>query len=483
MHFSRLFAGVAAVARLVAAGVVDERAVRELLTIHLFTTATMADQIIAPPAYGDSTGAVEPSVTRMVIINYMPAVSVSTVYSTSDVTVYSCASSVTDCPAGSTSLVTAVVPLSTTLCPLTLTSVSTSNVTQTASPTATPASAESGTLSQSATPDVSSIGGTLAGSSPASESRSADADAASETTSSALQTLYRTGSSTMTIFSSAWRSESSLAWDVYSTEAPDGTNSAVATIDASNVPVYFPTSSEVPSITGVVVDGVGGASTSSPTVDAAGGASTSTPVSDTTGIPVYGVPTSATDANGNTVDAVGGASSSSPASDVTGTPAEGSIPVSGEVTSTTSITSTIFSTERITVSQSTATTGSVAAGSESPVPTGTSNNETVVICYDGNGLSSACPPTSSTVADAADGTVPASSNPYSFVPSTSTSVVIVDASGGASGLPVASNNGSLGSTTQSAIPTPFTGDGVATTYDSKIFICWALALFGGILLI
>lgn len=110
-------------------------------------------------------------------------------------------------------------------------------------------------------------------------------------------------------------------------------------------------------------------------------------------------------------------------------------------------------------------------------------NETVVICYDGNGLSSACPPTSSTVADAADGTVPASSNPYSFVPSTSTSVVIVDASGGASGLPVTSNNGSLGSTTQSAIPTPFTGDGVATTYDSKIFICWALALFGGILLI
>ncbi|SMY28996.1 unnamed protein product [Zymoseptoria tritici ST99CH_1A5] len=66
----------------------------------------------------------------LVIVQHLAGVSTSTVYSTSKVTVWACDSSVTDCPVGSStnlvSVVTSVVPVSTTICPLTVTSVTTS---------------------------------------------------------------------------------------------------------------------------------------------------------------------------------------------------------------------------------------------------------------------------------------------------------------------------------------------------------------------
>jgi len=104
-----------------------------------------------PPA-GTATDLV-PVVTTVVIIDVFPAISTSTVYSTREVTVTSCAESVTNCPARSASVVviTEVTAVSTTLCPLTLTSSYTSEVVTSMTPTPMPSSSAPGT------PEVPSV--------------------------------------------------------------------------------------------------------------------------------------------------------------------------------------------------------------------------------------------------------------------------------------------------------------------------------------
>jgi hypothetical protein len=70
--------------------------------------------------------------SAVVIVQHIADVSTSTAYSTSEVTVWACGSTVTDCPSDSStslvSIVTAVTAVSTTICPLTVTSVTTSGV-------------------------------------------------------------------------------------------------------------------------------------------------------------------------------------------------------------------------------------------------------------------------------------------------------------------------------------------------------------------
>ncbi|KAK5278140.1 hypothetical protein LTR16_008951, partial [Cryomyces antarcticus] len=53
--------------------------------------------------------------TSVVYVDVQPAISTSTVYSTQEVTVTSCASTITNCPAHSTVVVTSVVAISTTI--------------------------------------------------------------------------------------------------------------------------------------------------------------------------------------------------------------------------------------------------------------------------------------------------------------------------------------------------------------------------------
>ncbi|CZT23331.1 uncharacterized protein RCC_09043 [Ramularia collo-cygni] len=116
--------------------------------------------------------------SAVVVVQHLAALSTSTAYSTSEVTVWACDSTVTDCPADSStslvSVVTSVVPFSTTICPLTVTSVSTSGVPGTNSgPLSTvTVSSSSGTFytipAPSAASNVSSVTGSQSASGPSS---------------------------------------------------------------------------------------------------------------------------------------------------------------------------------------------------------------------------------------------------------------------------------------------------------------------------
>ncbi|KAJ9656973.1 hypothetical protein H2201_008335 [Coniosporium apollinis] len=69
-------------------------------------------------------------IVTVVLVDVIPAISTSTVYTTQVNTVYSCHPTVTDCPLRSppVAIVTATVAISTTLCPVTLTSSRTTEV-------------------------------------------------------------------------------------------------------------------------------------------------------------------------------------------------------------------------------------------------------------------------------------------------------------------------------------------------------------------
>jgi len=69
----------------------------------------------------------------VVFVDYQPAISTSTVYATQFYTVLQCAPDVTNCPARSTPVVTATIPVSTTICPLTFTSTYVGQITTTTS--------------------------------------------------------------------------------------------------------------------------------------------------------------------------------------------------------------------------------------------------------------------------------------------------------------------------------------------------------------
>lgn len=67
--------------------------------------------------------------TSIVIVDVIPAITTSVVFSTYEVTVTSCPSTVSNCPTLSASVITSFVPVSTTVCPVTLTSSHISEVT------------------------------------------------------------------------------------------------------------------------------------------------------------------------------------------------------------------------------------------------------------------------------------------------------------------------------------------------------------------
>lgn len=137
--------------------------------------------------------------SAIVIVQHFAAVSTSTAYSTSEVTVWACGSTITDCSEDSStslvSVVTDIVPVSTTICPLTVTSVTTSGVPGTNSgPLSTitfTVSSNSGTFytipASSAASNVSSVPGPTSASAPSS------------TAGSSMVTLHSTVTSMATI--------------------------------------------------------------------------------------------------------------------------------------------------------------------------------------------------------------------------------------------------------------------------------------------
>lgn len=154
----------------------------------------------APPA--DYCNADSP----IVVVQHFAAVSTSTAYSTSEVTVWACASTASECPEDSStslvSVVTAVVPVSTTICPLTVTSVTTSGLpgTNTGILSTVTVSASSGTIytipASSPASNVSSVTGPPSASAPSSIAGSTHLTLHSTVTSLATITVPATLAST-----------------------------------------------------------------------------------------------------------------------------------------------------------------------------------------------------------------------------------------------------------------------------------------------
>ena len=84
----------------------------------VISTTTKVLSTYSAPSYNSSTSL---SVAGPVTTSSIASYSTSTIYSTSEVTITSCAASVTNCPASSTVIVTSVIAVSTTVCPVTAT--------------------------------------------------------------------------------------------------------------------------------------------------------------------------------------------------------------------------------------------------------------------------------------------------------------------------------------------------------------------------
>jgi len=118
----------------------------------------------------------------------------STVYSTQEITITSCAPTVTNCPAESTTVVTSVIAVSTTVCPVTATGISSSAV---AAPIGASSSAALGT-SPSSSAIAAPIGGSSSvplGTAPYSSSQAAGP---TETAGSPSPGTTRVSNSTLT---------------------------------------------------------------------------------------------------------------------------------------------------------------------------------------------------------------------------------------------------------------------------------------------
>ncbi|KAG9620998.1 hypothetical protein KCV04_g13784, partial [Aureobasidium melanogenum] len=88
-------------------------------TVFAAAMALMMPAAVFGQAIGDSV------TTSVLVVEYVPAVSTSTVYQTTQFTVWSCPPDVTNCPlrsATSLAMVTAIVGMSTTICPVTFVS-------------------------------------------------------------------------------------------------------------------------------------------------------------------------------------------------------------------------------------------------------------------------------------------------------------------------------------------------------------------------
>ncbi|THV76367.1 hypothetical protein D6D28_01181 [Aureobasidium pullulans] len=147
------------------------------------TLAAMAAMAIMAQNIGD------PVTTSVLVVEYVPAVSTSTVYQTTQFTVWSCAPDVTNCPARSATsiaMVTAIIGMSTTICPVTFVSTRVSSYTT-----------------------------------PASTSYASSTPGASISSASVISTTYSTGSSTITIGSSStdFNYWSTISYSASSTES------------------------------------------------------------------------------------------------------------------------------------------------------------------------------------------------------------------------------------------------------------------------
>ncbi|KAI6854875.1 hypothetical protein D0864_07477 [Hortaea werneckii] len=175
-------------------------------------------------------------VTSVVVVDYFPAQSVSTVYATSSFTIYDCPASVSSCPVtGTPSIYTSMVSVSTTICPLTLTSITTT------------AFAPSSTLSN------------VPGALPPTGSSEAGAatTSASEGTggpSSGLSTIFNSWTSTITIGTSS-ASLTSTSEPSSSAPGSDTASSPPTSSPADSTSVASPAAASSPS---------SGAATSSP---------------------------------------------------------------------------------------------------------------------------------------------------------------------------------------------------------------------------
>lgn len=155
-------------------------ATMKLSTVFAAAMALLMPAAVSGQAIGDSV------TTSVLVVEYVPAVSTSTVYQTTQFTVWSCPPDVTNCPlrsATSLAMVTAIIGMSTTICPVTFVSTRVSSYT-------TPAS----------TSFASSPGATVS-------------------SASVISTTYSTGSSTITIGSSttSWSFWSTISYSATST--------------------------------------------------------------------------------------------------------------------------------------------------------------------------------------------------------------------------------------------------------------------------
>jgi hypothetical protein len=160
-----------------------------IATMQLSTVFAAAMALMMPAAvFGQNIG--DPVITSVLVVEYVPAVSTSTVYQTTQFTVWSCAPDVLNCPARSATslaLVTAVVGMSTTICPLTFISTRVSSYTA-----------------------------------PATTSYASSSPGATVSSASAISTTYSTASSTVTIGSSSshsWSYWSTISYSATSTES------------------------------------------------------------------------------------------------------------------------------------------------------------------------------------------------------------------------------------------------------------------------
>ncbi|CAD0100532.1 unnamed protein product [Aureobasidium mustum] len=154
--------------------------------MKLSTVFAAAMALMMPAAvFGQNIG--DPVITSVLVVEYVPAVSTSTVYQTTQFTVWSCPPDVTNCPlrsATSLAMVTAIVGMSTTICPVTFVSTRVSSYTT-----------------------------------PASTSYASSSPGATVSSASVISTTYSTGSSTITIGSSttSWSFWSTISYSATST--------------------------------------------------------------------------------------------------------------------------------------------------------------------------------------------------------------------------------------------------------------------------
>ncbi|KAK6001733.1 hypothetical protein QM012_002223 [Aureobasidium pullulans] len=153
--------------------------------MKLSTVFAAAMALMMPAAvFGQNMGDVT---TSVLVVEYVPAVSTSTVYQTTQFTIWSCPPDVTNCPlrsATSLAMVTAIVGMSTTICPVTFVSTRVSSYTT-----------------------------------PASTSYASSSPGATVSSASVISTTYSTGSSTITIGSSttSWSFWSTISYSATST--------------------------------------------------------------------------------------------------------------------------------------------------------------------------------------------------------------------------------------------------------------------------